>query len=129
METPSKGWGAEVIDATDMRLGDDIERIRILRNKLCHTPMAVMTQTDFTSVVKEMKDIMHRWSNETGMSFVSDIDKVVNNTFTITELNKIVNNFITETQRAISEDAYSSGHLVLSHFGTCMCSNVETNLS
>ena len=26
-------------------------------------------------------------------------------------------------------DAYSSGHLVLSHFGTCMCSNVETNLS
>ena len=28
-----------------------------------------------------------------------------------------------------TEDAYSSGHLVLSHLGTCMCSNVETNLS
>ena len=28
-----------------------------------------------------------------------------------------------------TEDAYSSGHLVLSHFGTCMCSYVETNLS
>ena len=28
-----------------------------------------------------------------------------------------------------TEDAYSSRHLVLSHFGTCMCSNVETNLS
>ena len=27
------------------------------------------------------------------------------------------------------EDAYSSGHLVLSHFGICKCSNVETNLS
>ena len=26
-----------------------------------------------------------------------------------------------------TEDAYSSGHLVLFHFGTCMCSNVETN--
>ena len=26
-------------------------------------------------------------------------------------------------------DADSSGHLVLSHFGTCMCSNVETTLS
>ena len=26
-------------------------------------------------------------------------------------------------------DADSSGHLVLSHFGHCMCSNVETNLS
>ena len=28
-----------------------------------------------------------------------------------------------------TEDAYSSGHLVLSHFGTCICSNVETKLS
>ena len=28
-----------------------------------------------------------------------------------------------------TEDAYSSGHLVLSHFGTCKCSNVETNIS
>ena len=27
-----------------------------------------------------------------------------------------------------TEDAYSAGHLVLSNFGTCMCSNVETNL-
>ena len=27
------------------------------------------------------------------------------------------------------EDAYSSGHLVLSHFGTCKSSHVETNLS
>ena len=28
-----------------------------------------------------------------------------------------------------TEGAYSSGHLVLSQFGTCTCSNVETNLS
>ena len=28
-----------------------------------------------------------------------------------------------------TEYAYSFGHLVLSHFGTCKCSNVETNLS
>ena len=28
-----------------------------------------------------------------------------------------------------TEDAYSSGHLVLSHFGTCKFSNVETILS
>ena len=28
-----------------------------------------------------------------------------------------------------TEDAYSSGNLVLSHFGTCNCSNVEINLS
>ena len=28
-----------------------------------------------------------------------------------------------------TEDAYASGHMVLSHFGTCKCFNVETNLS
>ena len=28
-----------------------------------------------------------------------------------------------------TEDAFSSGHLVLSHFWICNCSNVETNLS
>ena len=28
-----------------------------------------------------------------------------------------------------TEDAYSSGHLVLSHFGACRCSNVETGVS
>ena len=28
-----------------------------------------------------------------------------------------------------TEDAHSSGHLVLSYFGTCMCSNVNTYLS
>ena len=28
-----------------------------------------------------------------------------------------------------TEDAYSSGHLVLSNFGTCKCPNVETNIS
>ena len=33
------------------------------------------------------------------------------------------------TDAACQQDAYSSRHLVLSHFGTCMCYNVETNLS
>ena len=28
-----------------------------------------------------------------------------------------------------TRDAYSSGHMVLSNFGTCLCSNAETNLS
>ena len=31
--------------------------------------------------------------------------------------------------RMPTEDAYSSGHLVLSHFGNCKCCNVETYLS
>ena len=34
-----------------------------------------------------------------------------------------------QRERHAIEDAYSSGHQVLSHFGTCNWSNVETNLS
>ena len=29
----------------------------------------------------------------------------------------------------LTEDAFSSGHLVMSHIVSCKCSNVETNLS
>ena len=36
---------------------------------------------------------------------------------------------IEHLQQVPTEDAYSSGHLVLSHFVTCMYFNVETNLS
>ena len=58
----------------------------------------------------------------------------------ITELDLITNFDLITKFREVSiehcngcgwptEDAYSSGHLVLSHFGTCICSNVETILS
>ena len=44
--------------------------------------------------------------------------------FTIADFTLFFINFVMPTG-----DAFSSGHLVLSHFGTCMCSNVESNLS
>ena len=58
---------------------------------------------------------------------------------TLTEYDLFTEIYITELERFQQNicngcgmptgDADSSGHLVLSHFGTCMCSKVETNLS
>ena len=58
---------------------------------------------------------------------------------TLTEYDIFTEIYITELERFQQNicngcgmpagDADSSGHLVLSHFGTCMSSNVETNLS
>ena len=58
---------------------------------------------------------------------------------TLTEYGLLTEIYITELERFQQNicngcgmpagDADSSGHLVLSHFGTCMCSHVETNLS
>ena len=45
-DVPTKGYGKEP-EPTDQRLGDDVERCRILRNKLCHKAYASMTKRDF----------------------------------------------------------------------------------
>ena len=70
----------------------------------------------------------------------ASIDRTLHQFLTITDLDLITEfDFLPNCARfpqnicngcgMPTEDAYSSGHLVLSHFGTCMCSNVETNLS
>ena len=74
------------------------------------------------------------------MTTYSDIDRTLHQFLTINDLDLITEfDFLPNCARfpwnicngcgMPTEDAYSSGHLVLSHFGTCMCSNVETNLS
>ena len=101
-EIPSKGWGKKP-DPDALRLGDDIERIRLLRNKLYDSHSAAMTEGDFNFFTKEAKDILHRWSNKTGMALLSDVDVVVNTSLTVAKINQIRENFSTEMER-ISED-------------------------
>ena len=70
----------------------------------------------------------------------SSIEKTFHWFFTVTDLDLITDIDLLPKHPRFSyniwngwgmpiEDAYSSGYLVLSHFGTCMCSYVETNLS
>lgn len=43
---PTRGWG-ETPDANDKRKADDIERIRIYRNKISHENSSEMSTNDF----------------------------------------------------------------------------------
>ena len=100
-DEPTKGYGNEP-SAYDLRLGDDIERCRLLRNKLCHSTSASMTENDFITMVTEVKDILHRWSNEIkdGIEFVREADRIVNSSFTIKDVNMTVSKFITDIKNA-----------------------------
>ena len=109
-EFPTKNWGREPIDARAMRLGDDIERLRILRNKLCHSPIASMNQTDFDLLVTDVKFILRRWSNDTGMGF-PDVERVVDNRLSISEINKIMDTFISDMKLAAAQGTYEVGEL------------------
>ena len=97
-DVPTKGYGKEP-EPADQSLGDDVERCRILRNKLCHKASASMTKRDFDGMVKDVKDILHRWSNETGTKFLDEVDKVVNSDLTLKEVNEAVDKFIADVKR------------------------------
>ena len=96
-EAPSLGYGKEP-QPTHQRLGDDVERCRIFRNKLCHKVSASMTKSDFDGMVKDVKDILQRWSNETGTQFLDTVDKVVKSNITIREVNEAVDKFIADVK-------------------------------
>ena len=84
--------------------------------------------------------MLHDILDDDHIQWTPSIDRTLHQFLTITDLDLITEfDFLPNCARfplnicngcgMPTEDAYSSGHLVLSHFGTCMCFNVETNLS
>lgn len=62
---PSKQWGKEP-KATDLTIGDDIERIRLFRNKhYAHADSAEIPDSEFTDLWNEGKSLIHRIQNFT----------------------------------------------------------------
>lgn len=62
---PSKQWGKEP-KATDLTIGDDIERIRLFRNKhYAHADSAEIPDSEFTDLWNEGKSLIHRLQNFT----------------------------------------------------------------
>lgn len=57
---PSKDWGKEP-KTTDLTIGDDIERIRLFRNKhFAHAESAKIPDSEFTDLWNEGKSLIHR---------------------------------------------------------------------
>ncbi|XP_061185019.1 uncharacterized protein LOC133193035 [Saccostrea echinata] len=55
---PRKDWGGTP-DATDIEQVDDLERVRICRNSLCHGPQSI-SDNEFEKKWKELKEIIQR---------------------------------------------------------------------
>lgn len=57
---PSKDWGKEP-KTTDLKIGDDIERIRLFRNKhYAHAESAKIPDSEFKDLWNEGKSLIHR---------------------------------------------------------------------
>lgn len=57
---PTKGWGIEP-DARDTKIGDDIERLRLLRNNcFAHAYSAKIPDDEFEDLLKNVKSVIQR---------------------------------------------------------------------
>ena len=58
---PTKGWGTVPVQPGDINLGDDLERLRIIRNAVYgHVPSTDISESDYYSYMKELQDICIR---------------------------------------------------------------------
>lgn len=56
---PTKGWGNNPVDA-DIQIGDDIERLRLFRNKHIHEGSSELSDNDFETFWKNLKSVFQR---------------------------------------------------------------------
>ena len=102
-DEPTKGWGKHEVHAQNVRKGDDIERIRLIRNSLCHSTTAAMTEGDFEKLVADMTDIVHRWYKETG-NLLANLEDIVGKSLSGDEIDDILLQFVEETKHDLSLD-------------------------
>ena len=58
---PTKNWGIVPVQPGDTNLGDDLERIRTIRNAIYgHVPSTCISDSDYISYMNELKDICSR---------------------------------------------------------------------
>ena len=53
---PANGWGKES-GANDISIADDMERIRLYRNKICHANSSEMTTEDFDESALDLIEV------------------------------------------------------------------------
>lgn len=59
VKDPTRGWGKEPFKC-DIRIADDIERIRLFRNKTAHRCNTCIDQTDFDNYFVQFREITQR---------------------------------------------------------------------
>ncbi|XP_062589052.1 uncharacterized protein LOC134250705 isoform X2 [Saccostrea cucullata] len=76
---PTKGkWGEDSMPTVgEITVGDDIERIRLMRNKLAaHVSSASTPQTEFNNTWSIISDLCQRLENFTGKAYLGNLNKI-----------------------------------------------------
>lgn len=84
LPSPAQGWGKEP-KATDTQISDDIERLRLFRNNYyAHAESAVISDSVFKDVWKNLKLVFRRIQRKTGCSvnYEEELIKIERTTFT-----------------------------------------------
>lgn len=57
--TPTKAWG-KIPDSSHTQIGDDIERLRLMRNKFAHANSAGIPEAEFQVLWNDLKSVIQR---------------------------------------------------------------------
>ncbi|XP_062597707.1 uncharacterized protein LOC134259121 [Saccostrea cucullata] len=98
---PTKGkWGGNSMPtAGEIRVGDDVERIRIIRNSLtAHVSSASTPQTEFDDTWLMMSDICKRLETFTGKKYLDDLNSIQKLTLKEEEEDAIIEKVKMESQ-------------------------------
>lgn len=96
LQEPAQGWGKPPQD-TDTQIGDDIERIRLFRNKnLAHVYSGELNETQFESLWSNLEDIIKRiqsftTANGCHSDYIQQLADLKGRTVEIDEYTTIIN--------------------------------------
>ena len=78
VQKPSKQWGTiDLPENNEVTLGDDIERIRIVKNSLqSHTPTTKLNDTEFEGYWKILRDVCFRLDSKFNKKYTDGLDNL-----------------------------------------------------
>lgn len=73
---PTKGWGIDP-ERADIRIGDDIERLRLFRNTYyAHASTAGISNTEFEDIWNDLKLVIKRIQQQIGVNYEQKVIKI-----------------------------------------------------
>lgn len=88
LRKPTRGWGSEPRN-NDITIGDDIERLRLLRNyHYGHAGSTEIPDCDFEAFLKKVEPVIKRFQTYTKADYLRELDKLENIRFGFSDLEK-----------------------------------------
>ncbi|VDI17122.1 Hypothetical predicted protein [Mytilus galloprovincialis] len=112
---PSKGrWGGgrtmDDIPLIDTSIGDDIERIRLIRNEMQHSTVFALSDTRYHSLITIIQDMLTRFdqrNNPTGDKYITRLKKITQMELKTRNIQEIMEKIISELRKRFDEFVYS----------------------